>query len=523
MLLFGYCRVSSEEQAQHGISISAQKDILSGYAAMSQAPIRVYEDAGFSGKNMERPALRQMLADLKSDEDASAIVVWKLDRLSRSLRDTLTMIEDLFQPRGIRLVSITESIDTSTPSGRMMLNMMASFAQLEREQDSDRVVMAHKHLARDCKYLGGHIPIGYVVDETRHFALDPVAAPVIRRVFEMYLAHEGYSKILAFLNSELPGHPSRKTPFKKPDLKYLLHNEFYAGVYIRRMGMSKGSRVTSPELIRVPGGVPAIITSDEWRLVEMIRDENKNNHTTALYRAQRVYPLAGLVYCAVCGKPMYLNHGGKDRNGTVQRYYECRSGCVRPSRLEKTEASVYEAIDYLLSNEDSLIRSCEIANGYSSAAEEDKAADALRIEEQKQRVKDETARLIGFIKEQGEDAPASILSELKALDKQSEDLDAQLAALARPVCFYDAQATIALLRAAQQSKNKTPEEQKQALQAAVHRVLISDTEIQIQPAWTGVSGDEGNRTPVRRSVNKNFSERSPCFGFPVQTVRGQAV
>jgi len=199
-LCLGYSRVSSEEQAAHGISIDAQRGILEGYAAMTSQQIRIYEDAGYSGKNTNRPALQQLLAACRSDA-VSAVVVWKLDRLSRSLRDTLAIIEDVFQPRSITLVSVTESIDTSTPSGRMMLNLLASFAQLEREQDSDRVVMAHKHLARDCKYLGGHIPLGYCIDADKHYQLDPVTAPVVRRVFEMYLSRSGYTPILDYLNS----------------------------------------------------------------------------------------------------------------------------------------------------------------------------------------------------------------------------------------------------------------------------------------------------------------------------------
>ena len=86
-MIFGYCRVSSDEQAAHGISISAQRDILNGYAAMSQQEIRIYEDAGFSGKSMDRPALQRLLAAIGSG--VTAVVVWKLDRLSRSRRDTL--------------------------------------------------------------------------------------------------------------------------------------------------------------------------------------------------------------------------------------------------------------------------------------------------------------------------------------------------------------------------------------------------------------------------------------------------
>ena len=93
-MIYGYCRVSSDEQAAHGISIEAQRDILRGYAAMQQSEIKLFEDAGFSGKSMDRPALKRLLSSINSD--VTAIVVWKLDRLSRSLRDTLTMIEDIF-------------------------------------------------------------------------------------------------------------------------------------------------------------------------------------------------------------------------------------------------------------------------------------------------------------------------------------------------------------------------------------------------------------------------------------------
>lgn len=340
-LILGYSRVSSEEQAQHGISVDAQRTILEGYAAMTSSEIRIYEDAGYSGKNTNRPALQQLLAACRSGS-VSAVVVWKLDRLSRSLRDTLTIIEDVFQPRGITLVSVTESIDTSTPSGRMMLNLLASFAQLEREQDSDRVVMAHKHLARDCKYLGGHVPLGYRIDADKHYQLDPATAQVVRKVFELYLARSGYGPILEYLNAQDLGG-SRKTTYKKSDLNYLLNNEIYAGTFVRRMGADPRHRVTAPETIRIPGGVPAIITPQEWDKVCTLR--NQSRRSAAIYTARQIYPLAGLVFCASCGSLMRLNYGGKDRDGTVQRYYTCRQSCIRPARLEQIQQAVFDLLD----------------------------------------------------------------------------------------------------------------------------------------------------------------------------------
>ena len=323
-ICLGYSRVSSDEQAAHGISIDAQRNILQGYAAMTAQRIRIYEDAGFSGKNMNRPALRQLLEDCRAGS-VSAVVVWKLDRLSRSLRDTLAIIEDVLQPRGITLVSVTESIDTSTPSGRMMLNMLASCAQLEREQDSDRVVMAHKHLARDCKYLGGHVPLGYRIDDQKHYQLDPATSSIARHVFDLYLSRAGYAEILKYLNAEALQHTSKKSEFKKSDLNFMLGNEIYAGTYVRRLGADPRHRITSPETIRVPGGVPAILSPEEWQRVCDLRSQYKTLAST--FTARTVYPLSGLVYCASCGALMPLNYGGKDRDGTKQRYYTCKASC----------------------------------------------------------------------------------------------------------------------------------------------------------------------------------------------------
>ena len=358
--ILGYARVSSEEQAQHGISISAQRDILNGYAAMNQTTIEIFEDPGYSGKNMNRPAITRLMDRCRAG-GVSAVVVWKLDRLSRSLRDTLTLIEDLFQPRGITLVSVTESIDTSSPSGRMMLNLLASFAQLEREQDSDRVVMAHKHLARDCKYLGGHVPYGYTIDAEKNYQLDPATAPMIRHAFDLYRARAGYAAILEYLNApeRLPLF-RRKSPFTKAVLFSMLSNEIYSGVYVRRLGADPRHRVTSPETIRVPGGVPAILTPDEWHQVETIRSENKT--AQALYTARTVYPLSGLVFCGVCGKRMPLNHGGKSRSGEPERYYTCRNHCVKPARLENAEKAMFSALEYYNQHETPLLSHKENKN-----------------------------------------------------------------------------------------------------------------------------------------------------------------
>lgn len=486
-MIYGYCRVSSDEQAAHGISIDAQRDILNGYAAMSQQEIRIYEDAGFSGKNTDRPALRRLLRDIRSGA-ASQVVVWKLDRLSRSLRDTLSMIEDIFAPAGATLVSVTESIDTSTPSGRMMLNLLASFAQLEREQDSDRVVMAHKHLARDCKYLGGHIPIGYVVDENKYYQLHPQLAPVVRRVFDMYLAREGYTPMLSLLNSpDVLPLTGKRREFTKQDLYNMLQNEIYSGTYVRRIGADKRHKVTSPETIRVPGGVPAIISLDEWQRACEIRRYNAS--ASAAYRAVDVYPLSGKVRCAVCGSNMTVRHGGKTRAGEVERYYICPRRCVVAPRIAVVENAAYAAIEYFLSDDTVIQRACDVANTFTASSRAEDLSRVPRLKERLLQIAKENAKLIAYIKKH-ESAPASIMDDLRRLEAEENDIRRKLEEVRRPRGRYDAEKLKHLLRAAANIKNLPPSERKSRCQAAIHGVMVSDDTIKVLFVCPTSCGDE---------------------------------
>lgn len=489
--LFGYCRVSSDEQAAHGISIQAQRDILNGYAAMSQSEIKIFEDAGFSGKNTQRPALQQLLAELPAGH-VSAVVVWKLDRLSRSLRDTLTMIEDIFQPAGASLVSVTESIDTSTPSGRMMLNLLASFAQLEREQDSDRVVMSHKHLARDCQYLGGHIPLGYQVDEHKHFQLHPVRAAIVRHVFDMYLARAGYGAILGYLNSPEVFPLTGKTKiYTKPALNFMLRNEIYAGVYLRRMGTDKRHRITAPEIIRIPGGVPAILSPDEWQRVCHICQENAAGYKVS-YKAQSVYPLSGLVRCAVCGRIMSIRHGGKARNGETERYYTCKNKCVRPARLENAQDAVFTALEYFASDEQVIKQACQISNSFIDTDEQENYRAVAPLEDRLQEIARQNARIISFVKEH-DNAPASMMQELTDLDKEEKLIRSRILSLRRPLGRHDVAETIRCLRAAGDIRKLPPDEQKARIQATVSRVVVSDMTYQVVLSCHTCCGDEPGR------------------------------
>lgn len=510
-MIYGYCRVSSDEQAAHGISIDAQREILHGYAAMCQDKIEIFEDAGFSGKNTNRPALRRLLSSITSGS-VTSVVVWKLDRLSRSLRDTLTMIEDVFAPAGATLVSVTESIDTSTPSGRMMLNLLASFAQLEREQDSDRVVMSHKHLAHDCKYLGGHIPFGYTIDDTKHYQIDPVTGPVARKVFELYLSHSGYHSMLLHMNDPaVLAYLHRDKPFDKGHLKIMLKNEIYAGTYVRRMGDDPRHRITSPETIRVPGGVPAMLTADEWQRVCEIRTQNET--ISASYRSKTVYPLAGLVYCAVCGKNMKIRHGGKTRAGEVERYYTCPSRCVKSARMEHVLSAVAQSLIYMASDDDLINRACAIVNDYIAQDEAEDNASNIPIQNRLLEIRRQASRILSLIKST-DTPPASAYDDLHALDREEKELKAKLNTSTRTYSRYDPAQLAKRIREAADIEKLPPEEQKARIQAAVSKVVVSDESYKVRfvcPTWCG---DEP-RHHVEHTIKRIITRIRACLSRSV--------
>ena len=133
-----YIRVSTDAQREEGYSIDAQKEALTAYCISKQiSNYEYYIDGGFTGSNLNRPEMQRMIEDAESGR-LSHVVVYKLDRLSRSQKDTLYLIEDVLNPHQVAFVSLNESMDTGTPMGRLMLGILSAFAQLERENIRER-------------------------------------------------------------------------------------------------------------------------------------------------------------------------------------------------------------------------------------------------------------------------------------------------------------------------------------------------------------------------------------------------
>ncbi|MBE6650682.1 MAG: recombinase family protein [Ruminococcaceae bacterium] len=187
-----YVRVSTEGQAEEGYSIEAQKKMLEAWCVSKEIEnYEFYIDPGYSGSNLDRPAVSAMLADCTAGV-LSHVVVYKLDRLSRSQKDTLFIIEDVLNKHGVDFVSLSENMDTSTPIGRAMLGIISAFAQLERETIKIRTRMGMRERVKNGLWMGGgKIPFGYDYDGNKGILVPNEDAETVREMYRLFLS--GYS------------------------------------------------------------------------------------------------------------------------------------------------------------------------------------------------------------------------------------------------------------------------------------------------------------------------------------------
>jgi len=238
-----YTRKSTEDGLEQEFnSLDAQRDAGEAYIASQKSegwvclPDR-YDDGGFTGGNMERPALKRLLSDIE-DGKVDCIVVYKVDRLSRSLID-FSKIMDVLERQSVSFVSVTQQFNTSSSMGRLMLNVLLSFAQFEREMISERTRDKIAATRRKGKWSGGMPMLGYDVDARggKLHVNDDEAARV-REIFELYLNRLSLIEVVKELDARgwttkrwttRKGHERGGKPFNKNSLFKLLTNRIYLG------------------------------------------------------------------------------------------------------------------------------------------------------------------------------------------------------------------------------------------------------------------------------------------------------
>ncbi|MBX6745220.1 MAG: recombinase family protein [Acetobacteraceae bacterium] len=301
-----YTRKSTEEGLEKEFnSLDAQREACEAFIASQRAegwvlvPDR-YDDGGVSGGTLDRPALKRLLADIEAGL-VDVVVVYKIDRLSRSLMDFARLVQT-FDQHDVTFVSVTQSFNTTTSMGRLTLNILLSFAQFEREVIGERVRDKIAASRARGMWMGGPVPLGYRV-ENRRLVVDEAGAAVVRRVFEGFAELASATRLLPVLRAEgLVTKTGR--PFDKGAVYKLLVNRTYLGEAVHK-GKS------------YPGEHAAIIPRDLWDRVHAILAESPRARA-AKNRAQAPALLRGLLF-GPDGRAMSPTHTRK--KGRLYRYY----------------------------------------------------------------------------------------------------------------------------------------------------------------------------------------------------------
>ena len=366
-----YTRKSTEEGLDREFNtLDAQRDACEAYVASQRAegwvlvPDR-YDDGGFTGGNLERPSLKRLLIDIDRGE-IDVIVVYKIDRLSRSLMDFAKLVEK-FDAHGVTFVSVTQSFNTTTSMGRLTLNILLSFAQFEREVIGERIRDKFAASRARGMWMGGTVPLGYDVCE-RKLVVNATEATIVRRVFEGFL-ETGSGTVLAkqLQHEKLTGKSGRL--LDKGDIYKLLNNRTYVGEVTHNGQVYAGQQ-------------EAIVSRGLWDQVHAILQESPRVRGNR-HRAQLPALLKGLIFGAD-GRALSPTH--TRRRGRLYRYYvaqrllkgqEAGENIVHRVPAAEIETAVTDQVRALLSQPEVIVGTWMAASGESLDLTEADVRNAL--------------------------------------------------------------------------------------------------------------------------------------------------
>ena len=328
-----YTRVSTDNQADIEFNSCEAQEAKTRSFIQSQENMevyRVYSDPGFTGANLNRPALNELLNDIQQNK-INLVISYKIDRLTRSPKDFYTLIE-FFERFKVDFISVTERFDTSTPSGRLLRNIMLTFAQFERELASERTRDKMLERANKGMWNGGMVPFGYS-NENKRLIINKVEARILKNIFETYVSTKSLFAVYRDLKTK-GIKDENGLPLSKSRLFYILRNIIYTGK------VKYAGRIYQ-------GNHPPIISE---QLFNSVQEVHKKDVYTKLYKD---YSLAGLLICKECDSFMTPCHTNKKRHGRTNRYYYYR--CTKTFKrdwnaCQTRQISATRLDDYIFQN-----------------------------------------------------------------------------------------------------------------------------------------------------------------------------
>ncbi len=380
-----YIRVSTDRQADEGYSIDIQTEKLQAFAKTLDGvdEVRLYTDDGYSGGSLDRPKMQQMLADIDAGE-ITHVIVMKLDRLSRSLKDTIHLIEDVFIPNNVTFISRLESFNTNSAFGRAVIGILSVFAQLERENIFERTRGGmQKRVEAGFWPGGGRTPYGYDYDRVQGVLVPNAEAEKVRYIYDRYLNGDSLQSIADTLGLKYE-RVAYNILTRKSNAGYIVYNgQEYLGKHEPIISLDTYDRAM--ELLR-------------------IRSANKMVSKTA-------HLLTGLVHCGKCGARMRYAKWGKAgfklvcySQQTSKQYLVKDPNCDNPAPwAEDVEAGVVQAL--FLAAKERLVdaRKTVEANGTSAM-----------LRQQLERTEAKLKRLYGLYGDEGDETLLVTIREVKA-------------------------------------------------------------------------------------------------------------
>jgi site-specific DNA recombinase len=329
-----YTRVSTDMQAEKEFSSceSQEEKIRSFIKSQNNWQVyKVYSDAGYTGANTNRPALQELLEDIKQNK-IDIILAYKIDRLTRSPKDFYQLIE-IFEQNNVSFISITERFDTSTPAGRLLRNIMLTFAQFERELTSERTKDKLLERAKKGMWNGGNPPFGYGKKDKK-LIINKKEAEIVRLIFETYLETGSINELHDLLKAKNIKNKQGKN-FSKEHLALILRNITYTGKINYAGQIYQG--------IHQP-----IISQELFGLTQKIHKRRIRK-----FRIYRDFLFGGLIKCKECGYTMSACFTNKHRNGKLNRYYYYRCTSINKKGWQACsigEVSAERIERYILEN-----------------------------------------------------------------------------------------------------------------------------------------------------------------------------
>jgi len=317
-----YVRVSTEEQAEQGFSIDVQKERLMAYCkSQGWEDVKIYIDDGYTGTNLERPAMKRMIRHIE-EKKVHTVVVYKLDRLSRKQKDVLKLLEDVFEPNDVIFKSSTEPFETSTAFGKAMIGVLAVFAQLERDMIVERTTSGRRQKLSKGIWSGGRVPFGYSWNkDALKFEIIPEEAWIVKEIFKRYL--QGHSRLSI---AEWAANRTNERTIDHSTIRDMIARPVYKGDLVNADQIYEGSH-------------EPIIDPEIWEAAQ--REAIKRKEGAAPLGE---YLLTGLLKCGVCGGNVVhvLRKDKKYGKEYIYNYYTCKNQHVR-----KKDASNRCSLNYL--------------------------------------------------------------------------------------------------------------------------------------------------------------------------------